>query len=249
MHPLKHPRNAIFVGLVFVAIAIVYWAIPVLWRLSPRLRRDDDARHPRDRDVADVLRAHRRLAERLRPRADGADLERDPRVHLPVRHSRLGRAHLAAARLHGDHRRRVLRPGRDPVTPRPGRNGFARPRSAPVTPAGVHMPGPTFAPFFAAIGTLPAVLRARVRGPVDLWGSSRCSSRSSTGVARRSSTTTTSPASTPSRRPSSTRARRPGSISPAHRSGHSSPRWRSRSSSPASCSVAGSWVSGCSSRS
>ncbi len=28
MHPLKHPRNAIFVGLVFVAIAIVYWAIP-----------------------------------------------------------------------------------------------------------------------------------------------------------------------------------------------------------------------------
>jgi hypothetical protein len=28
MHPLKHPRNAIFVGLVFVAIAVVYWAIP-----------------------------------------------------------------------------------------------------------------------------------------------------------------------------------------------------------------------------
>ena len=28
MHPLKHPRNAILVGLVFVAIAVVYWAIP-----------------------------------------------------------------------------------------------------------------------------------------------------------------------------------------------------------------------------
>jgi hypothetical protein len=28
MHPLKHPRNAIFVGLIFVAIAVVYWAIP-----------------------------------------------------------------------------------------------------------------------------------------------------------------------------------------------------------------------------
>jgi hypothetical protein len=28
MHPLKHPRNAIFIGLVFVVIAIVYWAIP-----------------------------------------------------------------------------------------------------------------------------------------------------------------------------------------------------------------------------
>jgi hypothetical protein len=26
MHPLKHPRNAIFVGLVFVVIAIVYFA-------------------------------------------------------------------------------------------------------------------------------------------------------------------------------------------------------------------------------
>jgi hypothetical protein len=28
MHPLKHPRNAIFVGLIFVAIAVVYWALP-----------------------------------------------------------------------------------------------------------------------------------------------------------------------------------------------------------------------------
>jgi hypothetical protein len=28
MHPLKHPRNALFIGLIFVAIGAVYWAIP-----------------------------------------------------------------------------------------------------------------------------------------------------------------------------------------------------------------------------
>jgi hypothetical protein len=28
MHPLRHPRNAIFVGLIFVVIGFVYWAIP-----------------------------------------------------------------------------------------------------------------------------------------------------------------------------------------------------------------------------
>ena len=28
MHPLRHPRNAIFVGLIFVFIAAIYWAIP-----------------------------------------------------------------------------------------------------------------------------------------------------------------------------------------------------------------------------
>jgi hypothetical protein len=28
MHPLKHPRNAIFAGLLFVGIAFVYWALP-----------------------------------------------------------------------------------------------------------------------------------------------------------------------------------------------------------------------------
>jgi hypothetical protein len=36
MHPLKHPRNAIFVGLGFVVIAAVYWAIPYFgsWHLD-----------------------------------------------------------------------------------------------------------------------------------------------------------------------------------------------------------------------
>jgi hypothetical protein len=28
MHPLRHPRNAALVGILFVAIGIAYWAIP-----------------------------------------------------------------------------------------------------------------------------------------------------------------------------------------------------------------------------
>jgi hypothetical protein len=28
MHPLKHPRNAVVVGLTFVVIAAIYWAVP-----------------------------------------------------------------------------------------------------------------------------------------------------------------------------------------------------------------------------
>ena len=28
MHPLRHPRNAAMVGIIFVVIAIVYWAVP-----------------------------------------------------------------------------------------------------------------------------------------------------------------------------------------------------------------------------
>ena len=30
MHPLRHPRNAALVGIVFVVIGIVYWAVPTL---------------------------------------------------------------------------------------------------------------------------------------------------------------------------------------------------------------------------
>jgi hypothetical protein len=30
MHPLRHPRNSIFVGLIFVVIAIIYWAVPTI---------------------------------------------------------------------------------------------------------------------------------------------------------------------------------------------------------------------------
>lgn len=36
MHPLKHPRNALIVGLAFVVIAAIYWAIPYFggWHLD-----------------------------------------------------------------------------------------------------------------------------------------------------------------------------------------------------------------------
>ena len=30
MHPLRHPRNSLMVGLIFVIIAIAYWAIPTI---------------------------------------------------------------------------------------------------------------------------------------------------------------------------------------------------------------------------
>ena len=34
MHPLRHPRNAALVGIIFIVIAVVYWAIPVAAGLS-----------------------------------------------------------------------------------------------------------------------------------------------------------------------------------------------------------------------
>ena len=27
MHPLRHPRNAIFVGMLFVVIGVIYWGV------------------------------------------------------------------------------------------------------------------------------------------------------------------------------------------------------------------------------
>ena len=36
MHPLKHPRNAAIVGIIFVVIAAIYWAVPYFggWHLD-----------------------------------------------------------------------------------------------------------------------------------------------------------------------------------------------------------------------
>ena len=34
MHPLRHPRNAALVGILFVVIAIVYYTVPVLDHLE-----------------------------------------------------------------------------------------------------------------------------------------------------------------------------------------------------------------------
>jgi hypothetical protein len=32
MHPLRHPRNAIFVGVMFVVVGLIYWVVPYLGR-------------------------------------------------------------------------------------------------------------------------------------------------------------------------------------------------------------------------
>ena len=36
MHPLRHPRNAIFVGVLFVVIGLIYWGVPYLghWHID-----------------------------------------------------------------------------------------------------------------------------------------------------------------------------------------------------------------------
>ncbi|MEX2011736.1 MAG: hypothetical protein WEF51_05825 [Chloroflexota bacterium] len=36
MHPLRHPRNAIFVGILFVVIGLIYWVVPYLghWHID-----------------------------------------------------------------------------------------------------------------------------------------------------------------------------------------------------------------------
>jgi hypothetical protein len=36
MHPLRHPRNAALVGIIFIVIAAVYWAVPYVggWQLE-----------------------------------------------------------------------------------------------------------------------------------------------------------------------------------------------------------------------
>ena len=36
MHPLRHPRNAIFLGLIFVTLGFIYWAVPYFggWHLD-----------------------------------------------------------------------------------------------------------------------------------------------------------------------------------------------------------------------
>jgi hypothetical protein len=36
MHPLRHPRNAALVGIIFVVIAVIYWAVPYFggWHLD-----------------------------------------------------------------------------------------------------------------------------------------------------------------------------------------------------------------------
>ncbi|GAC1663091.1 MAG: hypothetical protein NVS9B8_01510 [Candidatus Limnocylindrales bacterium] len=28
MHPLRHPRNAALIGIIFIVIAVIFWAVP-----------------------------------------------------------------------------------------------------------------------------------------------------------------------------------------------------------------------------
>ena len=34
MHPLRHPRNAALAGILFVVIAVIYWAVPTFEGLT-----------------------------------------------------------------------------------------------------------------------------------------------------------------------------------------------------------------------
>ena len=34
MHPLRHPRNAALVGIIFIVIAFVYWVVPTVAGLT-----------------------------------------------------------------------------------------------------------------------------------------------------------------------------------------------------------------------
>ena len=36
MHPLRHPRNAIFVGLLFSAVGVIYWGVQYIagWHID-----------------------------------------------------------------------------------------------------------------------------------------------------------------------------------------------------------------------
>ena len=63
MHPLRHPRNAALVGIVFVVIGVIYWAVPTYGGWHVDYAGHDDAHRPGRRDGADGLRARRRVQQ------------------------------------------------------------------------------------------------------------------------------------------------------------------------------------------
>ena len=74
MHPLRHPRNAAMVGIIFVIIGIVYYAVPAAEGLEHQLRhrgRDDAAGLPRGGDGDHGLRARGRIHGRVTGRLRG----------------------------------------------------------------------------------------------------------------------------------------------------------------------------------
>ena len=213
-HPIAHPRNAVFIGLMFAVVAIVYFVA------EPRRRRRDDDRRPVDRDEPRRLRPGRRLPARLNQPAardagpptswtrSGTRSSTSPQA----RHPRLGRAH----RAHPDrdpgprrpvHRLAALAPDRSSG---PRRRGKGRVRPAP--PPGVHPPAPSFAPIFGAIGTFLVLFGLVFGGRRSCSSASRSwSSRSCTGAPRRCATTTTRapPTNLAGGRPRSAATRRP----------------------------------------
>ena len=254
MHPLRHPRNAIVIGVVFVVIGVDLlgasrtiggWHVDyagVTMLLVPR-RRDGD----------DGLRPHRRLDRTTEPRAttDACDelWNAHPRADGPVRHPGLGRARRAPP----DRSSLVLvvvvlvwivRRAR----PRPARRGAAsagiEPRDA--APAST-CPGGRSPPILAAIGAVLLFLGPRrSAGRPRPRASSRLVADPAVLAGRgapRSTTTTSATTARPCRR-SSTTARRPASTCPARRSGRSSARSATACSCSASSSAAGSWRSG-----
>ena len=254
MHPLSHPRNAIFVGIVCVVIGVRLLGRPVRWRLAHRLAGGDDARRARHRDGAHVLRPHRRLAERLGGRPARPMLAQTSGTRsssstsqfvIPDWGALIALLPVFLARP----RRRVLRAGRDPRTRRPGRPG-APGTDPPVTPAGVHMPGPLVAPILAASGASSCSSGSSSAGPSLIARAGRARPLAPrTGAARRCATTTTSPASTTTL-PAVVHEGPPPGRPHARPVVPAAPRLarRSRSCSAASCSAAGCWSSGCSSR-
>ena len=78
MHLLKHPRNAALLGLIFVAIGLIYLIVPNVLgvndaerrrELPGRGRRRDDAARARHRDVDHGLRPGRGDPRRMTVRA------------------------------------------------------------------------------------------------------------------------------------------------------------------------------------
>ena len=109
MHPLRHPRNAALVGIIFIVIAIVYYVVPTLdgpdRRHVRHRRRDDDAGLPRRGDGDHGLRARRRVDGRVTRSPSAARPDRDDRCSNELWTSILElTAQFVIARLGRDHR-------------------------------------------------------------------------------------------------------------------------------------------------
>ena len=65
MHPLRHPRNAALVGIIFVVIGIVYWAVPTSAAGTSTTRGTTMLIFLGRRDGAHGLRPRRRLDGRV----------------------------------------------------------------------------------------------------------------------------------------------------------------------------------------